>query len=230
MTREDLKFAFIKSVPIMFSYIMIGIAYGILMNQAGFNAFWPFLISLTVYTGAFQFVLVPFLASGADLATVVITCAALGSRQLFYGVSFIEQFKKMGKRYLYMVFSVTDETYGIYTSTEFPEKVNKENSMFAIAIMCHSYWIIGSVLGAVIGMLIPFSLDGIDFAMTSLFTTMFIDQWRQVKDHKPAIIGAISSIAFLIILGPAKFMLPSLVFTTGLLIFLNAKGGKENDN
>lgn len=231
MTLKDFKYGFIKSLPVMFGYIVLGIALGILMNQAGYNAFWPFLCSLVIYTGAFQFVIVPFLATAAPLPTILATCLAMSSRQLFYGVSFIEKFKSMGRRYLYMVFSLTDETYGLFTTITYPDDVDEDNAMFSIAFLCHAYWITGSVLGAVIGMLLPFSLDGIDFSMTAMFVTLFIDQWRKNKSNKvPAITGLISSLGFLIILGPEKFLLPSLVLTTGLLILLGRKEAKEDDD
>lgn len=230
MTLKDFKYGFTRSLPVMFGYIVLGIALGILMNKAGYSALWPFLCSVFIYTGAFQFVIVPFLTSAAPLPTILITCLAMSSRQLFYGVSFIEKFKSMGKRYLYMVFSLTDETYGLFTTITYPDDVDEDNAMFTIAVLCHLYWITGSVLGAVIGMLLPFSLEGIDFSMTAMFVTLFIDQWAKSRNNRlPAIIGLVTSGVFLIILGPANFLLPSLVLTTGLLIILGRKEA-GNDN
>ena len=55
MTRSQIrKYAFIKSIPIMCSYIFVSMAYGIMMEDAGFKWYYSLLVSLTVYTGAFQ--------------------------------------------------------------------------------------------------------------------------------------------------------------------------------
>ena len=49
---------------------------------------------------------------------------------------------------------------------------------FWIAMLDHSYWILGGVLGTIIVGILPFDTTGIDFAMTSLFTVIFVEQWR----------------------------------------------------
>lgn len=55
-----IKNAFIKSVPIMCSYLFVSMAYGMMMEEAGFPWYYSLAISLTVYTGAFQFILITF--------------------------------------------------------------------------------------------------------------------------------------------------------------------------
>lgn len=103
--KKELIYAFKKTLPILFSYLFLSMAFGIMMKQAKLSFIWAYLISATIYTGAFQFVIVPFLSSGANVLTVVLTAIAMNSRHIFYGFTFVEEFKKMGKRYLYMIFS-----------------------------------------------------------------------------------------------------------------------------
>lgn len=225
MTKNDIRFSFIQTIPVMFSYIVIGFAYGITMNKAGFSAFWPTLCSLVIYTGAFQFVLIPFLTAGTSFPTIFLTCLAMSSRQVFYGLSFIDRFKAMGKRYLYMVFSLTDEVYGLFTTADYPDNVNRENSMFATAVLCHIYWVAGSLSGALFGMAVPFSMEGIDFSMTALFITMTIDQIKKSDGKTAFLTGLVSSVLCLAVLGPDNFMLPALILTTGILILTNRKKG-----
>lgn len=109
--KEVLKQAFVKALPITGSYLFVSMAYGLMMQEAGLSWFWSLFTSLTVYTGAFQFVLVTFLSSGASILTIALTALFMNSRQFFYGLTFVEDFKKMGKRYPYMVHTMTDETY-----------------------------------------------------------------------------------------------------------------------
>ena len=129
MTKAQIrKNAFLKSIPIMCSYIFVSMAYGIMMENAGFGWYYSLLISLTVYTGAFQFVLITFLSSGASLLTIALTAFLMNSRQTFYSLTFLKDFQKMGKRKLYMIHTMTDETYAVNCTLDLPEK-EKEDTM-----------------------------------------------------------------------------------------------------
>lgn len=206
----------------MFSYLFLSMAFGIMMNEAELPFYWAYLVSLTVYTGAFQFVIVSFLSSGTSILTVALTALAMNSRHIFYGVSFIREFQSMGRKYLYMIFSLTDETYALYCSMVYPEELDKKQIMFHVAWLSRTYWLIGTLTGAVLGQVIPFDFTGIDFCMTALFVTILIDQWRKARYHAPALIGGISAVTFLIILGTERFMLPALLVTTAILLWKGA--------
>ena len=187
MTKSQIqKYAFIKSIPIMCSYIFVSMAYGIMMEDAGFKWYYSLLVSMTVYTGAFQFVLITFLSSGASVITVALTALLMNSRQSFYSLTFLEDFKKMGKRMLYMIHTMTDETYAVNCTLELPQK-EKEDAMFLVAFFSRCYWMIGAVLGGVLGQLIPWDMKGIDFCMTALFVIIFIDQWEKTDKQTPAL-------------------------------------------
>lgn len=216
--REEFRFSFIRTLPILFSYLFLSIAFGIMMQETGLPAYWAWLASLIVYTGAFQFVLVSFFSAGASLLTVALTALAMNSRHIFYGITFLNDFKRMGKRYPYMIFSLTDETYALNCSTAFPKHLNKQNIMFYMAFLCWIYWFIGTVAGTLIGTLLPFDFTGIDFCMTALFVTIFIDQWKKAKAHLPAVAGICCAVVFLLLLGADRFILPALIAATGILI------------
>lgn len=227
MKKQEFQFAFTKTIPILFSYLFLGMAFGIIMYQAGFPFYWAVLISVIVYSGAFQFVLVPFLSAGTSLVTIAVTALAVNSRHLFYGLPFIEEFHSMGKRCPYMVFSLTDESFALNCATEFPENMNRKNIRFYMSMLCHCYWVCGTLFGAVLGQIIPFDFEGIDFCMTALFVTIFIDQWRKALSHVPAIIGLITSIVFLSILGANNFILPALLLSTAILVFYGELTGQK---
>jgi 4-azaleucine resistance transporter AzlC len=178
--RNIIKTAFVKSIPILCSYLFVGMAYGIMMEEAGFHWYYSLFVSLTVYTGAFQFVLITFLSSGASWLTIAVTAFLMNSRQTFYSLTFVEDFKRMGKRLPYMIHTMTDETYAVNCTLEKTLK-GREDIMFWVAFFSRCYWMIGTVGGAVIGQLIPFDLEGIDFCMTALFVIIFIDQWEKLS-------------------------------------------------
>ena len=208
--KDVTKQAFIKSIPIMCSYVFVSMAYGMMMENAGFAWYYSLFTSLTVYTGAFQFVLITFLSSGASIVTIAVTALLMNSRQSFYSLSFLEIFRKMGRKKLYMIHTMTDETYAV-------------KEMFLVAFFSRCYWMFGAVMGGLIGQLIPFELTGIDFCMTALFIIIFIDQWEKAEKHFPAIAGILIAIIALLIFGQTAFMLPALVIVSGVLIFWNSK-------
>jgi 4-azaleucine resistance transporter AzlC len=220
-----LKTAFIKSIPILCSYFFVSMAYGIMMEEAGLHWYYSLLVSLTVYTGAFQFVLITFLSSGASYLTIAVTALLMNSRQTFYSLTYVEEFKSMGKRLPYMIHTMTDETYAVNCTLEKTQEGRKD-IMFLVALFSRCYWMVGAVLGGVIGQLIPFELEGIDFCMTALFVIIFIDQWEKNKRHFPALIGLFISVIGLIIFGTDRFMLPSLLLVSGILLFTQKEENK----
>lgn len=226
ISKETWKLAFVKSLPIMCSYFFLGAAYGIMMEETGFPWYVALLLSMTVYTGAFQFVLITFLSTGASLLTIAITALLMNSCQSFYSLTFLNDFKRMGKRKLYMIHSLTDETYAVNCTLELPRK-EKEDTMFGVALLSHCYWMAATVAGAVLGQLIPFELEGIDFCMTALFVIIFMDQWKKASSHIPALAGLTCGIVCLLIFGQSSFILPALLLVSGILFFAGRKEAAE---
>ena len=221
-SSTTLKTAFVKSIPIFCSYVFVSMAYGMMMASAGFPWYDSLLVSLTVYTGAFQFVLITFLSSGASLITIALTALLMNSRQSFYSLTFLKEFKQMGRRKLYMIHTMTDETYAVNCTLDLPKK-EKEDTMFLVALFSRCYWMVGSVLGGILGQIIPFDLTGIDFCMTALFLIIFIDQWEKAKKHTPALTGLGIGIICLLIFGENRFMLPALLMVSALLLLFQRK-------
>lgn len=221
--KSTVRYAFMKSLPVMFGYIFLGIAFGVLMQQAGFPVWMSLLISLIVYAGSMQFVLVTLLSSGASVLLTAAMTLLINSRHIFYGLSFVEKFKTMGRQYFYMIFSLTDETYSVLCSVRPEDKTDKKQAMFLIALFDQAYWVAGSVIGAAVGGILPFDTTGIDFSMTALFVVIFLEQWLDAKTHIPAVVGLVSGISFLLLLGPDNFILPSLIVTVTILLLCRRK-------
>ena len=220
--RQTVRFAFYKTIPVLLGYLFLGLAFGLLLQEAGYSFWWALLSSGIVYAGSIQFVLVEFLSGGTGLLTVAVMTLLINSRHAFYGLSFVEKFRKM-KTYPYMIFSLTDETYSLLCSLKVPEGIDEKKAMFLIALFDQLYWVTGSVLGAALGQVLPFDMTDIDFAMTALFVTIFVDQWREAKSHLPAIVGLCSAAVCLLIFGGSNFILPSLIITVGILMALKGR-------
>ena len=202
-------------------YVFLGTAFGLLLQRAGYHWLWALGISVFVYAGSLQFVLVGLLTQGVSLLTVGITTLVVNSRHIFYGLSFIESFKKMGKWGIYMVFSLTDETYALLCGTPFTGSARENMRLkLYISALNQSYWVFGSLMGAFLGDFITFDITGIDFAMTALFTVIVVEQWFSSKNHIPALVGLVCAVVSLLIFGPEQFLLPALTACVTLLMVL----------
>jgi len=219
---KALKAAFPYTIPVMLGYLFIGIAFGVLFENKGYNFIWAILMSTLVYAGSMQYVAINFFTGGISLVTIVFITLMVNIRHVFYGLSMIDKFKTMGKLKPYMIFSLTDETYSLLCLTDTPKDVNKNYFLFFIALLNQSYWVIGSFIGSVAGSLITFNSEGIDFAMTALFTVIFVEQWLFCISHIPAITGVLITVICLILFGAENFLLPSmLLILIVLTIFRN---------
>ena len=215
----EFRFALRQTAPVLCGYLFLGLAFGLLLQQAGYGWPWALLISGIVYAGSMQFVLVGLLGGGF----AALTTLSVNSRHLFYGLSFLDTFRQMGRAKPYMIFSLSDETYSLQCSVQIPEQLNANRTRLWISALDQGYWVAGSVAGAALGSVLPFDLTGIDFAMTALFVVIFVDQWRAAKSHLPAVAGLVFGLVWLAVLGPDRFLLPALVCTVLAL----AAGRKE---
>lgn len=217
MNAEGWKRAFLKTLPVMAGYLVMGAGFGILFRVNGYGPVWALCMSVFLYAGSMQFVGISLLASGASAITVAVTTLLVQARHLFYGLSLVDRYKGAGFKKLYMIHAITDETYSLVCSTEAPEDVKPHAFYFAMSLLDHIYWITGCVLGNLIGGFLTFDTTGLDFAMTALFVTIFVEQWQSTKEHRPALLGAILALVCLVLFGAENFLIPAmLAITLGL--------------
>lgn len=219
---KEFRFAIAQTIPVFFTYLFIGIAFGVLMDEAGFSAVWTVLAPILIYAGSAQLVMVPLLAAGASLLSLAVTTFFINARHIFYGVAFLERFREMGARYPYMVFSLTDETYSILCSVQWPEGLDQKRASFLIALLDQCYWVFGCAVGACVGSLLQLDLRGIDFSATAFFLVVVVNQWRQSEDHLPAAVGLVSAVALRLLLGAERFLIPALLLSLLALLFTRA--------
>jgi len=226
--KKAIKAAFPNTIPIMLGYISVGMAFGLLFEKSGYSLFWATLMSVVVYAGSMQFIAINLLTGGAGFIEIALMTLFVNIRHLFYGLSFIDKFKNMGKKKTYMIYSLTDETYSLLCSVKAPEGVNNNLFLFFISFLNQMYWIIGTIIGSVAGTLIKFDTKGIDFAMTALFVVIFIEQWSSYKTHIPVLIGILSTILSLLIFGPNNLVLPAMILIVMNLMFFSKQIERKN--
>ena len=209
------KEAFISTLPVLTGYLVLGIGFGIIIKTNGYSTFLAFMMSLTIYAGSMQYVSISLLASSASLITVALTTLMVNARHLFYGISMLEKYKDIDYRKPYLIFTLTDETYSLLCNDNKTRTTKEKNTYyFLVSFFDHIYWVTGSVIGAIMGSFITFSTEGIEFALTALFVTVFVEQWLSTKNHMPALIGLISTTISLVLFGSEHFLIPSMIIIT----------------
>lgn len=225
--KEAYKRAFPYTIPVLTGYLFIGIAFGVMYADKGYSFLWAALMSLLVYAGSGQYLAVNFFVPGISFVQVIFLTLMVNIRHIFYGLSLLEKFNRMGKKRWYMIFALTDETYSLLCTTKLPKGVDEEKFLFAIASLDQAYWVIGSVIGSIAGTVIPFNAAGIDFAMTALFLVIFVEQWMEKKNRIPEMIGVAAAFVCLQIFGADRFVLPSMILII-ILLFLGRSRLEQN--
>lgn len=230
MNKATVKHSFITSLPVMAGYVVLGTGFGVLLSAKGYSFWWAILMSITVYAGSMQYVGVDLLGSGASIVSTALMTLMVNARHLIYGVSMIEGYRDLGWRRWYAIFGLTDETYSLVcNSSDLPSGVDRKNFYFLLSLMNQCYWVFGSFLGAFLGNTLSFNSAGIEFSMTALFVSIFIEQWESNKQHFPAILGLGASLICLLIFGSGRFLIPSMIcISIGLFLARNKlkKGGE----
>jgi len=228
--KKAFRKAFPYTIPVLTGYLFIGIAFGVMYAEKGYSFLWAILMSLLVYAGSGQYLAVNFFVPGFSFIQVIFLTFMVNVRHVFYGISLLERFNKMGMKRWYMIFGLTDETYSLLCTTNVPGDVDENKFLFAISILDHSYWVLGSAIGGIAGTVLPINSEGIDFAMTALFVVIFIEQWMDKKNRISEIIGVAVAIVALIIFGASSFVLPAMLAIVALLFIGRKKLDKEESS
>jgi len=236
--------------PVFFGYISIGIPFGLMAVAAGFPWWLALAMSLLIYSGTGQYIGISLFASGivngGSFLTSLLTFVGIeffvGLRHLFYSLSLIETFRDTGRWKFPLIFTITDETFALISSCNIPKDADKGAYLGVISLFNYSYWIAGTLIGAIAGQLIPAGyLDGVDFALTALFIVLMINQIRSNKSLLPSLVGifsALLAIALSYITIEGQPLLPSKhLILTGLSLgialmlvidkFIKKEGGKQ---
>ena len=218
--------AFMTSLPVMAGYIVLGTGFGILLRSAGYGTLWALAMSLFIYAGSMQFVGVSLITGAASVLTTAVTTIMINARHLFYSISMISRYKDAGKVKPYLIFALTDETYTLLSDGKIPEGADPDAYRFLVSFFDHCYWVMGSVLGSLLGAMLPFPTTGIEFSMTALFIAAFTEQWLTTKDHVPAATGLACTLLCLLAFGSERFLIPAMLLIT--LVLTLVRGREES--
>lgn len=229
MNKKAMRQVFLDTVPVLTGYLFLGAGFGILLSETGYGVWWALGMSIFIFAGSGQYLAVSLLAGGASLLSTAVATFLVNARHIFYGISLLDDYEKAGKKKPYLIFALTDETYSLVTQNHPPEGMSRHSYCFAVSLLDHIYWVCGCVLGSLVGRYIPISFEGVEFVLTALFVTMFVDQWLSNKNHFPAIVGVVSTTLCLVLFGSELFLIPSMVLMA-VLLTVSQKTGRRADH
>ena len=224
--------AFLKSLPVMGGYVVLGMGFGILAHNAGYGVPWVLAMSLLMYAGSMQYLGISLLQGGASVLITAVTTVMVNARHLFYSISMIGRYRDTGRYKPYLIFALTDETYSLLCDGKAPEGTDPGLFFFLVSLFNHTWWVTGSLAGALLGGVLPFSTAGIEFSMTALFIASLTEQWITMNDHLPTLTGLAGTLACLLVFGPERFLIPAMLLITLVLTLLRGRtaAGKEAES
>lgn len=215
---RTLAAAFPHTVPVLTGYLVLGMAYGVLMQAKGYGAIWAFLMSAVAFCGSMQFVAITLLTGAFDPVGAFLMSLMVNARHLFYGVSMLGKYRGMGWAKVPLVYTLSDETFSIVSSVESPEGMRARDFYLAVSVLDYIYWVGGSVLGALAGKFIRFDTTGLDFALTGLFVVLFIEQVKNPENRRSGVIGMACTVAALAVFGADKLVIPAMILVLVVLL------------
>ncbi len=210
MKTKAFKAALPYTIPICIGFLFLGMSYGFLMRSKGFSFVYPMFMSLFIFAGSMEFVTVELLLSAFHPLHAFFLALMVNARHLFYGISMLEKYKNTGWKKPYLIYGMCDESFTVNCTVTPPPDVDRGWFMLFVTLLNQMYWVAGATMGALLGYVIHFDTTGIEFVMTALFVVMFINQWEESKDHRPALTGLGCSLLCLLVFGSQSFILPAM--------------------
>lgn len=215
--RRALAAAFPHTLPILAGFGFLGMAHGLIMAQAGFGVFYSTLMAVIVFGGSLEYVALQLLLSAFAPLQALVTALLVQARHLFYGIAMLDQFKGLGWKRFYLIFGMCDESFSINYTARIPDGVDRGWFMFFVTFLDQLYWVAANTLGGLLGSLITFDTEGLDFVMTAMFVVIFLEQWLKEEKHYTALMGVGASVICLALFGPDSFLLPTMACILSLL-------------
>lgn len=224
--------AFPKTLPVFAGYLFLGMTYGIYLASCGLPAWFPVIMTISIFSGVGEILAVGLLASSFNPLNALAIAMITGARYLFYGISMLEKYKNVGWKKFFLIYETVDETFSINFQSVLQPDVDPGWYYLFVTWLDHAYWIFGSLVGAFFGSMIGFNARGLDFVVTAMFVVIFLDQCATEKRHWSELLGVGASVVCLVLFGADIFIVPTMVVILAVLAFFRKpleKVAEENE-
>lgn len=210
--------AFPVTLPVLTGFLVLGLAYGVLMATKGYGPLWAGLFSAVAFCGSMQFVAITLLTTVFDPFQAFLLSLMVNARHIFYGLSLLEKYKGLGWKRWFCIYTLCDENFSLTSTVEPPEGVDRGTFFFAISLLDWLYWVVSSILGGVLGNFLTFDTTGLDFALTALFVVLLLEQVSKRENRPAAAIGIGATVVSLLLFGADNLVIPAMVLILVVLL------------
>ena len=205
------KCAFPHTIPIFAGFCFLGMTYGIYAKTSGFSFWYPLAMSIAIFGGSLEFLTVSMLLAPYAPVQVLLTALLIQARHLFYGISMLDKYKGTGWKKPYLIYGMCDETFSVNCTAQIPSDVDRGWFYFFVTLLDQIYWVAGATLGGILGGVLHFNTNGLDFVMTAMFVVIFMEQWIKDRRHVSQWIGLAAGVICLLIFGADNFLIPTMI-------------------
>lgn len=210
--------AFPHTVPVLTGFLVLGMAYGVLMQTKGYGILWAVLMSAIAFCGSMQFVAITLLTTAFSPLQAFLLSLMVNARHLFYGISMLDKYKGLGKARGFLIYTLCDETFSISSSITPPCGINRKYFYLSVSLLNYTYWVLGTALGGIMGNFITFNTKGLDFVLTALFVVLFLEQMKSKGNQIFGLIGLAGTIIGLSLFGADNLVIPSMMIILVILL------------
>ena len=210
--------AFPVTLPVLTGFLVLGLAFGVLMATKGYGPLWAGLFSAVAFCGSMQFVAITLLTTVFDPFQAFLLSLMVNARHIFYGLSLLEKYKGLGWKRWFCIYTLCDENFSLTSTVEPPEGVDRGTFFFAISLLDWLYWVVSSILGGVLGNFLTFDTTGLDFALTALFVVLLLEQVSKRENRPAAAIGIGATVVSLLLFGADNLVIPAMVLILVVLL------------
>ena len=170
--------------PLMIPVVPFGIIYGVIGMELGLSAYMTFGMSIIVFGGASQIVLLQLFSGGASSLVTITSVGAVNSRHLLYGAVFSEYLSHLKLTWkIILSYVLIDQAFAV-SNNYFKENRNdnyKHYHLLGAGFTCWTIWQISTILGIVLGSVVPDEL-GLSFTISLTFLALLINDFRKFKN------------------------------------------------
>ncbi|MFC5338635.1 AzlC family ABC transporter permease [Leucobacter denitrificans] len=212
--KQEVRSGITDSLSVGIAIFPLGIALGILVVQAGLPLWVAPALSIGIFAGSVELLLVSMLASTVPLVTIAVTVFALNFRHVFYAFSFPLNQVRKGLPRAYSVYALIDEAYVTYSLMNRASLTSAR--ILTGQLMMQAYWVGGGLIGITIASALDEPIHGFEFALAATFIVMTLDAIRSKRELPSAILAGLS-VSVALVLYPANAMLAALLIFAVLL-------------
>ncbi|WP_232362577.1 AzlC family ABC transporter permease [Desulfogranum mediterraneum] len=201
--------------PICLGYFPVGLALGVLAQQASIPVWAVAMMSILVFAGSGQFICVAMLASGASILAIILTVFVVNLRHALMSSALAIHLQGVNRWFLSLfAYGITDESFAV-NMTRFRDQEWSRWSALTVNQLSNLVWISSTVSGTVIGQFIPQGAFGIDYALTGMFICLLGYQLQGKIFVATALIAAvIATLWYVVIPGDSYIVAASMLAAT----------------